>query len=183
MKTPQASPVPTISAPPTGVLDWRVLLQWLKHDKVISAGDADQTERRFAGGHSAQHALVRLGGAGLKRLATGKPLDVERLTEWLAGRCKLPYLRIDPLKVDVGRVAEVMSINYAERRHALPIQVGLHEVSIATCEPFDIGWVAEIESHTRKTVRLLLASPQEIARYTTEFYTLSRSVRAAAKSG
>jgi general secretion pathway protein E len=183
MKTPQASPVPTISAPPTGVLDWRVLLQWLKHDKVISAGDADQTERRFAGGHSAQHALVRLGGAGLKRLGTGKPLDVERLTEWLAGRCKLPYLRIDPLKVDVGRVAEVMSINYAERRHALPIQVGLHEVSIATCEPFDIGWVAEIESHTRKTVRLLLASPQEIARYTTEFYTLSRSVRAAAKSG
>jgi general secretion pathway protein E len=29
----------------------------------------------------------------------------------------------------------------------------------------------------------VLASPQEIARYTTEFYTLSRSVRAAAKAG
>ncbi|HMU74671.1 MAG TPA: hypothetical protein PKD69_02770 [Elusimicrobiota bacterium] len=33
-------------------------------------------------------------------------------------------MRIDPLKVDVGRVAEVMSINYAERRSALPVQVG-----------------------------------------------------------
>ena len=53
----------------------------------------------------------------------------------------MPYLRIDPLKVDVGRVADVMSISYAERRRALPLQVGLHEVTIATCEPFDIAWV------------------------------------------
>jgi general secretion pathway protein E len=177
---------PATPAPPpfhTGTLEWRVLLNWLRHDKVISAEDADQTERRFAGGHSAQHPLVRLGSAGLLRQGTNKALDVERLTEWLAGRCKLPYLRIDPLKVDVGRVTEVMSINYAERRHALPVQLGLQDVTIATCEPFDIGWVAEIEAHTRKTVKLVLASPQEIARYTTEFYTLSRSVRAAAKAG
>jgi general secretion pathway protein E len=174
---------PTPVAIHTGVLDWRVLLKWLRQDRIISAEDAEQTERRFAGGHSAQHPLVRLAGAGLLRLGTSKALDVERLTEWLAARCKMPYLRIDPLKVDVGRVTEVMSINYAERRHALPIQVGLQEVSIATCEPFDIAWVAEIESHTRKAVKLVLASPQEIARYTTEFYTLSRSVRAAAKTG
>ena len=166
-----------------GALDWRVLLKWLRQDRIISAEDADQTERRFAGGHSAQHPLVRLAGAGLLRHGTNKALDVERLTEWLAARCKMPYLRIDPLKVDVGRVTEVMSINYAERRHALPIQLGLSDVTIATCEPFDTAWVAEIESHTRKTVRLVLASPQEIARYTTEFYTLSRSVRAAAKAG
>jgi general secretion pathway protein E len=180
---PPAAPAAAPAPAHIGALDWRVLLNWLRHDKLISTEDADQTERRFAGGHSAQHPLVRLGGAGLLRLGTHKALDAERLTEWLAGRCKLPYLRIDPLKVDVGRVTEVMSINYAERRHALPIQVGLSEVTIATCEPFDTGWVAEIESHTRKSVKLVLASPQEIARYTTEFYTLSRSVRAAAKAG
>ena len=76
-----------------------------------------------------------------------------------------------------------MSITYAERRHALPVQVGTHEVTIATCEPFDIAWVPEIEAHTRKAVRLVLASPLELQRYTTEFYTLARSVRAAIKSG
>ena len=179
--TPAATPATGTAH--AGALDWRVLLKWLRQDRIISAEDADQTERRFAGGHSAQHPLVRLAGAGLLRHGTNKALDVERLTEWLAARCKMPYLRIDPLKVDVGRVAEVMSINYAERRHALPIQLGLNDVTIAICEPFDTAWVAEIESHTRKTVRLVLASPQEIARYTTEFYTLSRSVRAAAKAG
>jgi len=83
----------------------------------------------------------------------------------------------------VGRVAEIMSISYAERRRALPLNVGAHEVTIATCEPFDTAWVAEIEGHTRKAIKLLLVSPLELQKYTTEFYTLSRSVRAAIKSG
>jgi general secretion pathway protein E len=179
MKAVDRSTVP----PATGKLEWRALLQWLREDKIISAADATQTERRFAAGHSAQHPLVRLAAAGLTREAGAKPLDVEALTEWLAGRCGLAYLRIDPLKVDVGRVAEVMSITYAERRRALPLQFGAHDVTIATCEPLDLAWVAEIEAHTRKKVRLVLCSPPEIARYTTEFYSLSRSVRAAVKMG
>ncbi len=166
-----------------GPLEWRLMLKWLRADGVITPEDADRTAKRFAAGDSRQHPLVRLGGAGLVRMADGKALDVELLTQWLAQRCGMPYLRIDPLKVDVGRVADVMSITYAERRHALPIQVGAREVVVATCEPFDIAWVSEIEAHTHKALRLSLVSPVELARYTTEFYTLSTSVRAAAKAG
>jgi general secretion pathway protein E len=166
-----------------GPLDWRLLLKWLHADGIISAEDAARTSKRFASGDSRQHALVRLGGADLTRVASGKLLDVEALTEWLAQRCGLPYLRIDPLKVDVGRVADVMSITYAERRRALPIQVGAREITVATCEPFDIGWVAEIEAHTARALRLVVASPLDLQRYTTEFYTLSRSVRSAIKAG
>ncbi|HUG24084.1 GspE/PulE family protein [Piscinibacter sp.] len=168
---------------PTGQLEWRVLLKWLREDQVIGAEDADRTKKRFGAGDSAQHPLVRLGAAGLTRKSNGKPLDTEALTEWLAGRCGLPYLRIDPLKVDVGRVTEIMSISYAERRRALPLQVGLHDVTVGTCEPFDTAWVPEIEGHTRKALKLVLVSPLELQRYTTEFYTLSRSVRAAIKTG
>src|SRR5580704_3385277 len=101
----------------SGKLDWRLLLKWLREDQLISVEDAEQTQRRFAGGHSSQHALIRLASANLIRKGTAKELDVEALTEWLAGRCGLPYLRIDPLRVDVGRVTDVMSITYAERRH------------------------------------------------------------------
>jgi general secretion pathway protein E len=168
---------------PTGRLDWRPLLKWLREDHIVGAEDADRTKKRFSGADSAQHPLVRLGAAGLTRRGSGKPLDTEALTEWLAGRCGLPYLRIDPLKVDVGRVAEIMSISYAERRRALPLQVGAHDVTIGTCEPFDTAWVAEIEAHTRKAIKLVLVSPLELQRYTTEFYTLSKSVRAAIKTG
>ncbi len=171
------------TAAPRGRLEWPLLLAWLREDGLVSADDAEQVAARFRAGASSLHALVRLGGAGLQRVGKGSVLDTEALTEWLAGRCRLPYLRIDPLRVDVGRVADVMSVQYAEMRRALPVQVSASEVTIATAEPFDIAWVAEIETHTRRSVRLVVANPDEVRRYTTEFYALARSVRAAQKSG
>jgi general secretion pathway protein E len=77
----------------------------------------------------------------------------------------------------------VMSVHYAESRCALPLQYGAAEVTIATAEPFDADWVAEIEAHTRRKVRLVVANPLDVRKYTTEFYALARSVRAAQKTG
>jgi general secretion pathway protein E len=164
-----------------GPLEWRMLLAWLTEDKVISLKDAETVAQRFAAGSSAQHPLVRIGGLGLVRADTGHVLELEPLTEWLAKRIGLQYLRIDPLKVDVARVAEVMSINYAERRKALPVQFGLTEITIATSEPLDIGWIDEILAHTKKTVKIVVSSPLDLQRYRTEFYTLAKSVRDANK--
>ncbi|MBU6259476.1 MAG: type II/IV secretion system protein [Burkholderiales bacterium] len=179
-----ATPVPGGTAPPPkGRLEWPVLLEWLRLDGWISADDAARVAARFRAGSSSLHALVRLGGAGLLKQGSGKSLDTEALTEWIAGRCRLPYLRIDPLRVDVGRVADVMSVQYAEMRRALPVSVGPTEVVIATAEPYDVGWVSEIEAHVRRSVRLVVANPDELRRYTTEFYALARNVRAAQKSG
>ncbi len=173
---------------PKGRLEWPLLLAWLREDGLITADDADRVTARFRAGSSSLHALVRLGGAGLTRRpakagGTGPALDTESLTEWLASRCRLPYLRIDPLRVDVGRVADVMSVQYAQSRHALPVSVSPTEVVIATAEPFDTAWVSEIEAHTRRSVKLVVANPEDLRRYTTEFYALARSVRAAQKSG
>jgi general secretion pathway protein E len=52
---------------------------------------------------------VRLAAVAMTRAQDGKPLDIETLTQYLAQRAGLDYLRIDPLKVDVGRVADTMS--------------------------------------------------------------------------
>jgi general secretion pathway protein E len=154
----------------------------MKADGLVSAETAAATEARFGAGDTTLHPLVRLGRAGLPRQSDGKVLDIELLTEWLAGHVRLPYLRIDPLKVDVGRVAEVMSGAYAEKHRCLPVAVGLTDVTIATCEPHDTEWVTQIESHSRKTVKLVVASPLDITRYITEFFTLAKSVKAAAKT-
>ncbi len=166
-----------------GRLEWPLLLGWLREDGWITGEDAQRVTARFRAGASSLHPLVRLGGAGLTKKGSSAALDTELLTEWLAGRCKLAYLRIDPLRVDVGRVADVMSVQYAQSRFALPVTVGASEVVIATAEPLDTAWVSEIEAHTRKSVRLVVANPDELRRYTTEFYALARSVRNAAKSG
>ena len=170
-------------AHPKGRLDWRELLDWLLADALITPEDSERVIQRFGAGASSLHALVRLGGAGLKRVGSGAALDTEALTEWLAGRAGIGYLRIDPLRADVGRVADVMSVRYAETRCALPISYGATEVTVATGEPFDIGWLPEIEAHTRRTVRLVLSNPLDVRRYTTEFYALAKSVRSATKSG
>ena len=177
------NPMSTATTLPAGRLDWRPLLDWLHEDGLVGDDEAARIRARFGAGDSSQHPLIRLGGASLVDARHGRALDTEALTEWLAGRLGMPYLRIDPLKVDVARVADVMSIRYAETRHALPIGVGPTEVTVATCEPLDTTWISEIEAHTKKRVRLVLAHPLEVQRYTTEFYTLSRSVRAAAKRG
>ena len=166
-----------------GRLEWRKLLQWLLVDGLIDEDQLKLTEARFTAGDTSLHPLVRLGNLGLTRHDNGKLLDVDALTEWLARHVDLPFVRIDPLTVDVGRVADIMSMAYAEAKRCLPVQIGLNEVTIATSEPLDIAWVAEIESHSRKAIKLVLANPIDIARYTTEFFTLARSVRVAEKAG
>ena len=170
-------------SPEVGPLDWRRLVQWLQADGVISAEEATRTVARCASAHSAQHPLQRLAVVAMARAADGHVLDAEMLTEWLAARAGLTYQRIDPLKVDVGKVADVMSAAYAERHKVLPLQVGPGEVVVATSEPFVRDWVPEVERQTRRNVRLVLASPADISRYTAEFFALAKSVRAASKAG
>ena len=52
-----------------------------------------------------------------------KPLSLEVLTQWLADRANLPYLKIDPMKIDVGAVTQVVSHAYANRYRILPVAV------------------------------------------------------------
>ena len=166
-----------------GPLQWRHIVDWLRTDGVIGAEQAQRTIARCAQAESSQHPLVRLGNLSMLRAVDGKPLDVDMLTEYVARRCGLAYLRIDPLKVDVGRVADAMSASYAERHKVLPVQVSAAEVVVATAEPFIHDWVAEVERQTKRQVRRVLTNPQHITRYTAEFFALAKSVREANKAG
>ncbi|PIF29486.1 general secretion pathway protein E [Acidovorax sp. 56] len=167
----------------SGPLVWRKVVDWLSADGVISAEEAQRTIARCSQAESAQNPLVRLANVAMARASDGRPLDIEALTEYLAKRAGLPYLRIDPLKVDVGRVADTMSASYAERHKVLPVQVTPKEVVVATAEPFITDWVGEVERQSRRTVRRVVANPQDIHRFTAEFFALAKSVRSAQKAG
>jgi general secretion pathway protein E len=176
-------PKPAAKTPFTGPLHWRSLVEWMRQDGVISDDEAQRTVARCAQAESAQHPLVRLANVSLRRVSDNKPLDIEMLTQWLATRAGLAYQRIDPLKVDVGKVADAIGAAYAERHKILPVLVTPSEVTVATAEPFVTGWIDEVERQSRRRVRLVVASPVEIHRYTAEFYALAKSVRTAAKTG
>ena len=172
-----------LGAAPPGPLDWRRIVDWLHADGVIAPEEAQRTIARCSQAESRQHPLVRLASVAMSRAVDGKPLDIEMLTQYLAERVGLPYLRIDPLRVDVGKVADTMSASYAERHKVLPVQVTTKEVVVATAEPFIDDWVAEVERQAKRPVRRVVANPQDIQRYTAEFFALAKSVRAAQKAG
>jgi general secretion pathway protein E len=167
---------------PKGRLELRQLLKWLRDDGVLAPEEFDKLVRRFGNSASNMHPLQRLGGASLVDIRDGRVLDTDALARWLAARFDMPYARIDPLRTDVGRVTEVMSVAYAEMRRALPVTVNASEVVVATSEPFDVAWLPEIESFVKRPVRLQLAHPEDITRFTPEFYSLAASVRFASKT-
>ncbi len=180
---PTSARKPAAKTPHIGPLDWRKLVEWLSEDGVISAAEAQRTIARCSQVQSAQPPLVRLASVSMTRVSDGKPLDIETMAQWLAGRAGLNYLRIDPLKVEVGKVADSMSAIYAERHKVLPVQVTPTEVVVATSEPFITDWVSEVERQARRSVRLVVANPLEITKYTAEFFALAKSVKAALKAG
>lgn len=164
-------------------LDWVQVLQWLQAKGVVDAAECARIRARCSTAHSTQHPLIRLASVGVTRLADGVTLDIEALTAFVAECTGLSYLRIDPLKVDVARVGDAMSVQYAQRHKVLPVKVSSSDIVVATAEPFITQWVGEVERQTRRTVRCVLANPQDIQRYTSEFFALANSVRSAQKSG
>ncbi|MCP5149544.1 MAG: type II/IV secretion system protein [Chromatiales bacterium] len=110
------------------------------------------------------------------------PLDLERLTRWLAERIGLPYLRIDPLKIDVGAVTGVMKHAYASRFGILPVAVSGDRVTVATAEPFVREWERELSQMLKLRFERVVANPLAIKRYLGEFYAISRSISGAATS-
>ncbi len=166
-----------------GPLHWQAVLQALFQDAWIDDAELRRGLDRCAHGSSRLHALQRVAAAGLARKSDAKLLDVDALTAWLAERSGLPLLHIDPLKIDIGRVGDLLSRTYAERHRILPVASDAQSVTIATPEPFDVGWLPEIERMLRRTIHLVVASPVDIARYTAEFFALARSVREAQRTG
>ena len=159
------------------------ILDVLVADRLVARADADAllaAQRRKPG---EAHPLVVIAGQKWPSLnAPHRLLGLEELTEWLAGRVELDYLRIDPLKIDFAAVTGVMSSAYATRFGVLPIQVGLREVVVATTQPFLREWEKEVAGILKKEIRRVVASPADVARYLVEFYNLARSVKKAAQT-
>ena len=109
-------------------------------------------------------------------------LTLDALSEWCAGKVDLPFLRIDPLKIDFTRVADVMSASYAARFNILPVDLTADALVVATADPFHAEWQDEIARISRRRIDLVIANPLDIAQYIAQFFSLAKSIRGANKS-
>lgn len=118
------------------------------------------------------------------RSRTGRTLTADAILEWLGDRVGQPFLRIDPLKIDTQMVTQVMSSEFAQRHQILAVNVTKDAVYIVSAEPHLSDWMGLIEqSQPGKTIVRFLASPQDIKRYTQEFYAVANSVKKATAQG
>ncbi len=185
--------MPTASATPIATnksaakkLDMQQIFTWLLADGIVAKDEVktlyNQSQAIYKNASIAMHPLVAVAQCKLlSATVPHRPITLDWLTEWLAGKVKLPFYRIDPLKIDFTRVADVMSASYATRFHILPVEMTPSELVVATSEPFAIEWEAEIAKITRRNVKLVIANPLEIAQYTTQFFALAKSIKGAKK--
>lgn len=173
-------------APHRSTLTLRDLCTGLVGSKEISQDDAEKVLSANIGiaNHGDQpsqqrHPLELIAKAGLESQRTGKTLDLDRLTQWLAGWADQDYYHIDPLKIDTPSIAKVMSYAFAQRHGILAVEIGLDEVFIASAEPFKSDWETNLRQAAQKDIRRVVANPEDIRRYTVEFYQLANSVSKA----
>ncbi len=126
------------------------------------------------------HPLEYIANQQLNDLTrAGRKLDLETLTLWLAEWAQQPYLRIDPLKIDVAAVTPLMSYAFAQRHKIVAVATDSTCVTIASAQPFMHGWEANLAHVLRRPIKRVVANPADIQRFTTEFYRLARSVSGA----
>lgn len=165
------------------VIDLRWCLDELLADKVIDQRGYNLviTSRR----DKAQHPLITISEFGLPN---GHALDQNPetkltlvwLNQWLASKAGMSIIRIDPLKVDVPAVTQLMSFEYARSQHILPIEVKVDEVVIGTDQPFYTDWQASIEKLIKsRSYRTVYISPDQISRYRREFYQVTQAIAGA----
>lgn len=165
------------------VIDLRWCLDELLADRVIDQRGYNLviTSRR----NKVQHPLITISEFGLPN---GHALDSNSenkltlawLNQWLAAKADMPLVRIDPLKVDVPAVTQLMSFEYARSQHILPIEVTLDEVVIGTDQPFYTDWHGNIEKLIKsKSYRTVFINPEQINRYRQEFYQVTQAIAGA----
>jgi general secretion pathway protein E len=109
----------------------------------------------------------------------GKKLDLETLTSWLAQQAGQPYMRIDPLKINVAAVTPLMSYAFAQRHKILAVAVDRESVTIASAQPYVSAWEADLTHVLKLPIKRVIANPVDIQRLTVEFFRLAKSVSGA----
>lgn len=178
----QSSPVSRPRVTPHR-LSLKEVLGELVNDGLVAKADAEQAGLGIRVENTEPHPLVVIANKHLRQVQPPhQVLSLEVLTEWLANKVGLPYLRIDPLKLDIAAVERLLpfvSYEYATRYQILPIEADARRVVFATTEPYLTEWQDTLRQTLRKEIERVIANPLDINRYQMEFYGVSRSVRGA----
>ena len=143
-----------------------------------SAGPRKRATSVGDGVHPAEVlASMGLGQAGDDRYPVGERVVMMAL----AKHFNLPYVDLDPLKIDAKLAPQLLSRPFARRHGALIIAADDRTVTVAVADPLDHSLVEDLQTHVRREPRLVVSTPGEIQRLITDFYGFRGAVDAAEK--
>lgn len=152
------------------------VLKWLLEEHMILSEQYELLSRRFQNENPKNNPLLRLSQAQIKS-TQNTALTVESLTAFVARRLNMDYIKIDPLKVDVAAVTAIMSSAFATHHKILPIEANAIRVRVAVGSVHDNNWMSLLSKQLKVPVQIALANPNDIERYTKEFFTVAKSVK------
>jgi general secretion pathway protein E len=175
------------AAPRPRTLDLQTLFSWMLADGIVDKSGVKahfaQAQGILKNAVGSMHPMTAV--AQCKIISAQPPhrlMTLDVVAEWAAAKVGLGFTRIDPLKIDFTKVADIMSAGYAARFNILPLELTATTLVVATAEPFLLEWEAEIAKISRRTIRLVIANPLDIAQYISQFFSLAKSIKSANKS-
>jgi len=118
-------------------------------------------------------------GAFAIRAQDDKILDEDRVQETFAESIGLPYVKIDPLKMNAKLVTTLLPRAFARKYVVLPLSEKGDVVQVAVDNPFNIQLVDDLRATTGKDVVLSVSSKTDILAMITDIYGFRTSVDAA----
>lgn len=156
------------------------ILKNMVSTSLISSDEASRIYSNFKDDQSDINPLIAISKTiPSAKENPNKKITLSQLCEWLASQVGIQYHHIDPLKIDVGSIMNVVSYKYAEQNQILPINVSANQVTFATSFPIDEKWHIELEQMLNREVAFVFSNPNDINRYRKEFYSLANSIKKA----
>ena len=107
------------------------------------------------------------------------PLSERAIMMAFAKAVNLPFVDLDPLKIDAKLAPQLISRPFARKHNVLVVAADDRNVTVAVANPMDHGLIEDIKTLVPRNPRLVIATPSEIQRLITDFYGFRGAVAAA----
>ncbi len=106
-------------------------------------------------------------------------LDEEAIYLALAREWKIPFKKVDPVKLDLNVVTTTIPRNFALKHLVLPIAINEGRLTIATANPFNTEVIEDIARASKLEVSVVVSTRTDILKLIHEFFGFKRSIAAA----
>jgi general secretion pathway protein E len=110
---------------------------------------------------------------------TFKGIDEDVIFEALAQEWKLPFRKIDPLKLDLNIVTTTIPRSFAMKHLVLPVAITDGCLTVATANPFNMEIIEDIARVSHMRVQAVVSPKTDIVKIINEFFGFKRSIAAA----